>query len=194
MTPPIPRTLSRLPAFTLVELIVVVAVAGMIMSLTVGSLNHSLQSQRLSASANRLAGEHAAAALQAVRENRSLEVRLLRHPLDVNPANRLRGVQIHGVEPTTGEALPIGEPIFFDPGVVIFENAVHSTLLNHRPPSSTEAGYTLKASGTTDLDKNATDAWCLTLVLEAEIKGQDQPPDNHRVLVINPHTTAVQLY
>lgn len=191
-SPPALRSYVR--GFTLVELIVVIAVASVIMSLSIGGLNQSLQSQRLSASATRLAGEHGAATLQAVRENRSLEVRLLRRTLDISPANRLRGVQIFAVEPTTGEARPVGEPIFLDPGVVVLENEVHSTLLKHKSTTIPDGYYTLKASGTTDLDKGATDRWCITLALEEEIKDESSPPPNHRVLVINPHTAAVQLY
>lgn len=189
-----PASLPRRRGFTLVELVMVITVAGLIMSLSIGGINHSLQSQRLSSSSTRLAGEHAAAALQAVRENKSLEVRFLRRSSDINPASMLRGVQIHAVEPTTGQATPVGEPIFLDPGVVILESDVHSTLLKHKSASIPDGYYTLKASGTTDLGKNSTDRWCLTLALEEELKGDGVAPVNHRVLIINPHTAAVQVY
>lgn len=181
-------------AFTLVELIVVVAVMAVILSYSASGFTSSLQSQRLGASATRLAGEHSAAQLQAIRENRSLEVRLLRQVNEFNTNNRLRGVQLQAIDPATGNASPVGEPITLDSGVVVYEDPAHSTVLNHKTTELPDGYYTLKPNGATDLSPASTEKWCLTLVLERDLKTDGALPVDHRVLVINAQTGAVRVY
>ncbi len=187
-------------AFTLIELLVVVTIIAIMLTMAGFALRGTLESQRLSTSATRLAGDLASVALRAVKENRTLEVRFLFEASDFKNDPRYRSYQMWAIDPLTGTASAVSEKLKFDNGIVGLQDTTHSNLLLHETPSSTSVskvyGYALLANGSSDLSKGANDRWCLTLVSErvlAKLPSGKLPPD-YRTLVINPHNGNVKVY
>ena len=187
-------------AFTLIELIVVMTIISIMLTMAGFALRGTLESQRLSTSATRLAGDLASVGLKAVKENRTLEIRFLLEESDFKNDPRYRSYQVWAIDPLTGTAAAVTEKLKFDNGIVCLQDATRSNLLQHETPSSVSAGkvygYALLANGSTDLSKGTSDRWCLTLVSErmlAKLPSGKLPAD-YRTLVINSHTGAVKVY
>lgn len=187
-------------AFTLIELLAVMSIMAIMLTMAGFALRGTVESQRLSTSATRLANDLAGVNLRAVKENRTLEIRLLLESSDFKNDPRYRSYQVWAIDPLTGKASAVSEKLKFDNGIIALQDSTRSNLLQHETPSSTSAGkiygYALMANGSTDLSKGINDRWCLTLVSErvlAKLASGKLPPD-YRTLVINPHTGAVKVY
>ena len=181
--------------FTLVELLSVLTVVALLLGVSASTLTSSLQAQQLSASANRIAGELSALALQSVRENREIQIRLLRQESELGNDHRLRALQAYSVDPTSGDTSPIGEVIPLESGIVVLEDESLSSLTKHQNSVAPEGFFTFHPAGGTDLPMDSTDKWCMTLILERDesISGSGLPA-NFRTLVINAHTGAIRVY
>ena len=164
------------------------------------SITQSIQSQRLSSSATRLAGNLSAAAIQSVRENRTLEVHFLSLPsVFKNDKNDLqvRAAQLFSIDPVTGKTAPIRELWQFDTGIIMLAGApnIFSNVLSQSTVSGFSGGYSFRPNGSTDLGKAAADRWCLTLINERDLaKYKGNLPPDYRTLVINASTGEVRVY
>nr|WP_256200009.1 Verru_Chthon cassette protein D [Verrucomicrobium spinosum] len=81
----IPTKSRCLPAFTLIEMLVVVALISLLMVISSMSVGGMLAAQQLTSSSNRFTNEMAYAAQLAVRENRMVGVRFLRRQVAPGP-------------------------------------------------------------------------------------------------------------
>lgn len=192
---PTVRNRSRSRGFTLIELLCVVTVLALVLGLTFAGMGGSLASQRLHASATALAGHLSSAALQAVRENRDIELRLLRGKAEFGTDEPIAAIQFYSVDPTTGVATASSAILPFEGDVVIYEDVTCSTLLGYKAPQGGQSTCTFKPTGTTMLPKNTGEQWCLTLVNARDrLSATGGLPANHRVVVINPHNGAIKTY
>lgn len=203
-------------AFTLVELLVVIAIVALIFSLVATGITGSLQTQAVTAAAERLRADINHATLLAQTDNRAVEFRLYRYsdpslPDDTPSFRGYQMVVLDRVE-TQGQtavphyaALTNHQPI--ERGVVLLDDPRFSTLL--RPPYQSRAAgdpdfgvasyeyvsFQLRPDGSTTLPKD--EPACLTLIQERDrIAGRADGalPADYRTLTINPFNGRVRVY
>ena len=181
--------------FTLLELVFVLVVVSLLIASGSMVITGALQSQRLSASASRLANELAAAGIQAIRENRTLEVHCITEQSEFKGDLQVRSCQLYAIDPSTGKTSPIRERWPLDTGVVAIAGDVYSNVLSHSTLSGFKGGYSLRPDGSTDLGNSPADRWCITLVNERDLaKVHGGLPPDYRTLLINPATGLIKVY
>ena len=202
------RRFSR--AFTLVELLVVMAIVAMLLALVGNTFRSSMKTQTLSAMATRLGNDLSYAAQWAAKENRPIEVRFYQFEDKLNPGTTtIKGYQLLSTDPATGKKVPIHEISKLEGAVIISSNPLFTTISNTgnggiKPYSATldpdlglgdykYFGFSIRPDGSTTLGKNAT--WSVTMVNDPP-KGTTSslPATDYRSVVINPFTTAVKIY
>jgi len=127
--------LSRVPtqcaaAFTLVEMLVVVAIISAVMVLAVPALNSTLNSANLTTAAQLVSDQFLLARQEAVARNREVVVRFYRLPTAT--ATEWRGVQVLRIEqtPTGLRTVPLSRLTVFPTGVIVSPSAALSPLLS----------------------------------------------------------------
>jgi uncharacterized protein (TIGR02596 family) len=207
----IPTKYRGLPAFTLIEMMVVMALISLLMVVSSMSVGGMLAAQQLTSSSNRFTNEMAYAAQLAVRENRMVGVRFLRRQVAPGLEAPLlyQGWQLMLPDRTTGKWRPYGEVNLLDNSTIMVENSAWSNILSRSSMVGEDAVedvvktppvFAFKPEGGTTLPRGETDPkWCVTFALEKDVvkAGETDPttlPDNYRTLVINAHTGAVVLY
>jgi uncharacterized protein (TIGR02596 family) len=199
------------PAFTLIEMLVVITLIAMMVAVSSLSIGGMLTAQQLTSSANRFTNELAYAAQLAVKENRLVGVRFLRRPIAAVPdgVQKYQGWQLMVPDRNTGKWRPYGEVNYLENATVMLEQDAWSTLLVRSPLveesavedlDKTPPVFAFKPEGGTTLPRGASDPrWCVTLVLvkdlpQADLSTPETLPANYRTVVLNPHTGAVVLY
>ncbi|MFZ4594260.1 MAG: Verru_Chthon cassette protein D [Verrucomicrobiaceae bacterium] len=189
------HTASRLPkhGYTLIELVVVMAIASLLLSLSAIGLHGTILSQKLSAAATALENDLRMMALMAVKENRSIYLRLLPQP---NEPSQYHGWKFIGANPATGQWEDLSGPHMLPHGIVFMNHPDYSNILQLNPVEpATGMFFGFTRSGETTLPKTADSRWCLTLAGAADIgKKPAELPTNARTLVINAHTGSVMVY
>lgn len=211
-TEPTPSSRRRWqPAFTLIELMVVVAIMSMLLVVSSMSVGGMLAAQQLTSSANRFVNEMAFAAQLSVRENRMVGVRFLKRQVEPGEGVPLRyqGWQLMLPDRTTGKWRPHGEVNFLDNSTVMMDNSDWSTLLSRTPLVGEDAVedevktppvFAFKPEGGTTLPRGEADPrWCVTMALVRDVADADPTapatlPANYRTVLLNAHTGAVVLY
>jgi uncharacterized protein (TIGR02596 family) len=135
------------PAFSLVELLVVISIISIISAAAIGGLSNVSRSTNLASAAQRLGDQFAVARQTAVARNLPVEVRIYKLP-DFNSttggATLWRGLQLF-IKDGTNE-VPASRPLFFPQRVIISENADVSPLLSglgaELTPTSNVGAYT----------------------------------------------------
>lgn len=209
-------------AFTLVELLIVMAIVAMLLALVGTSFRSTMKTQTLSSMATRLGNDLSFAAQWAAKENRPLEVRFYQFEDKLNPGVSLadspfKGYQFLYTDPTTGKKTPIQDMSKMEGNVIIIGN---KTTVHPKPEEFTTIcntanggiktftaatdpdvglgdykyfGFSIRPDGSTTLGR--TGKWSVTMVNDPP-KGAtaDLPALDYRTVVINPFTTAVKIY
>lgn len=198
------RTALPLRGFTLVEVLVVLALIAMLLFFTVPGFRDVLKSTKLTGCADQIVADIALARQTAVKESVPVEVRFYKY-LDPNARNEqrfgayqcfrlLQDLNSPSDYTTQRIAVPIFEKVKFVPqGVVLVDAAQWSTLVTDEVikkdrervrglvpgERDTEAEYysfLITPEGETNLDKSGSKQWFITLVTEAELL---KAPDPH---------------
>jgi uncharacterized protein (TIGR02596 family) len=194
-------------AFTLVELVMVIAIMGILMTLATFSLGTMLASQQLGSSSTRFSNELALASRLAAKENRLVGIRFLKRAEEGDPSapTQYRAWQLLAPDRTTGKWRALGEAHRLDASTVMMEHDAYSTLLGQAPlvtaaavddADTTPPFFAFKPEGGTTLPRSSTaPKWCVTLALSSDLRrAPDQLPANHRTIVLNAHTGAITEY
>jgi len=189
-------------AFSLVELLLVVAIIGILLVLTVPSLTNVSRSMSLSRSGQSLSDAIVLAQQQATTLNRRASVRLIKLP-DEKGTIAYRGVQPWIVKDDAGTLAPLSRVISFPSSIVITADQTLSPIL--QSPMSTNG--TMPVSGKTcdyvsftvlpngGLENVTATNSFLTVVSENDsAKSASTRPANFFTVNINPVTGEVSTF
>jgi len=201
--------LKKSPAFSLIELLVVISIIGILSAAAIGGLSNVARSTNLTSAAQRLGDQFALARPTAVARNLPVEVRIYKLPdfdFTNGGATLWRGLQLFIKDGTND--VPASRPLFFPQRVIISENAQASPLLSGLgielpPPSSVGAfttnnvqfkSFTIRPNGTVTATSSIPDAnWFLTVHHENDAKPDGIKPANFATVQINPVTSKVTI-
>ena len=185
----------RREALTLVELLVVVTIAGLLLALAGGLGGGFFQQMRISEEANRLLGRMALAQQAAMAENRPIQVRLLR--MQDSGDDGWRGLQLWQREAGGRGHVARDALVRLPDGLVMSPGPVMSNLLS-LPPRTPAAGewtgvgdavtgyvaFEFRPDGTTNLGPGDHDGiWFVTVLEERELERDGGPRHFATVLV-----------
>lgn len=203
----------RSSAFSLVELLIVIAIMVTLAVLATSGLNHISRSSKLANTAQRLGDQISLARQTAVARNLPVEVRLYKLPefdSTTGGASLWRGAQIFIMDGTT--VVPASRLLLFPNRVIISENAAVSPLLENSstglgaeitPTSNVGAfstgnvrykSFTIRPNGTLAANNGIPDLnWFFTLHQENDPKPDGLKPANFVTIQINPVTSKVTI-
>jgi len=202
--------LKKNPAFSLIELLVVISIIGILSAAAIGGLSNVARSTNLTSAAQRLGDQFALARQTAVARNLPVEVRIYKLPdfdFTTGGATLWRGLQLFIKDGTSD--VPASRPLFLPQRVIISENAQASPLLSGlgaelTPPSSVGAfttanvrykSFTIRPNGTVTATSSIPDAdWFLTVHHENDAKPDGIKPANFATIQIDPVSGAVRTY
>jgi uncharacterized protein (TIGR02596 family) len=201
--------LKKSPAFSLIELLVVISIIGILSAAAIGGLSNVARSTNLTSAAQRLGDQFALARQTAVARNLPVEVRIYKLPdfdFTTGGATLWRGLQLFIKDGTND--VPASRPLFLPQRVIISENAQASPLLSGlgaelTPPSSVGAfttanvrykSFTIRPNGTVTATSSIPDAdWFLTVHHANDAKPDGIKPANFATVQINPVTSKVTI-
>lgn len=190
------------PAFSLIELLVVVAIIGVLSTIAIGGLNNVARSTNLASAAQRLGDQFALARQTAVARNMPVEVRIYDLPdYDSTTGNFMRGMQVF-----LSDGTAVSRPLLFPQRVIVSTNTTLSPMLSSMDSGTTNfSSYTNRDYKSFTIRPNATlsitnasgvfsDTNCfLTLHHENDIKTDGVKPANFATVQINPVTSKVTI-
>ena len=201
------------PAFSILELLVVIAIIGILATLATAGLDSVSRSTKLASAAQRLGDQIALARQTAVARNLPVEVRLYKLPdfdLASGSPTIWRGLQVFLIDGLN--ATPVTRPLFFPHRVIVSENGEVSPLLQNSASSlgeevtpSSRVGafapadvryksFTIRPNGTVTSSNNIpAENWFLTLHHENDRKPDGIKPANFATIQINPVTGKVSI-
>lgn len=203
ITPPLPSA-SRRRAFTLVEVLIVIALIAMLLFLTVPGIKDVMKGTKLTTAADQMVGDLNLARQTAIKESMPVEVRLYKFFDPAQKEQRFGAYQCFKLaqdlnKPSEYTADRIPKPIFekvkaIPQGVVIVESEQWSPLVTDESMKlegkrervrglvpgemDTEAEYRsfiISPEGETSLDRSGAKQWYLTMVTEAEYQKAPDP-------------------
>ncbi len=182
-------------AFTLLETLIVITLAALLLTLSVGGFQGMIAAQRLASAATTLENELRLAASMAVKENRAIYLRFVKSAdLSTGGPPQYRGWQLVALDPATGGLQDLARQQLPE-GVIIFDHPDYANILQLQPAAGPSLVLGFTQAGSTTLPKTTGGRWCLTLIEESKITtAADKPPKNYRTLVINAHTGGVAVY
>jgi uncharacterized protein (TIGR02596 family) len=206
----------KFAAFTLVELLVVMAVIGLVMGMAVPVLNSMNKGSKLTATADTLRFNLSEFRALAIAENIPIEVRFLKssdaatageRKIIGYQAGRYESIRQPGSSNVVFEFKPASESVRLAEGVVISENPTLSTLVtdsrltrgNHEYRFADEespefVSFTFRPDGSTNLSKRLGDIWFLTLLEELEENKGSSIPDNFHTLTVDAYNGNIKSF
>jgi len=180
-------------AFSLVELLVTMALILMLMTMGFSIVQQQINAQKLAASVNQLADDCANVAQQAIKDNQTVYV-VFQKKAD-GAVQRYKGYQMMKFSEKTGDFIPLAEAVTLPSGICFVESDVYSSLLKQRVVGQ-PCSIPFRPDGGTRLPTDAGQHWCITLASERDIetKGTDVLLPGSRTLVINAQTGATVVY
>lgn len=199
---------KQIRAFSLMELLVVMAIAITLISLTVPALTSTLQSISLTQGSRNFIDQLSQARQMATTRNRTVEIRFYSYK-GADGKKSFRAMQSFEML-DNGKAIPLGAPLPLGNGVILDSSAQLSPLLGlprekqwtTDDPKIDLPGIgsdydtrklRLRPDGTTDLD-NSQPQWFATLHHENKGDGLTALPQNFCLLQIDPWTGRCQAY
>lgn len=221
MTPkPLPSLRRNAPAYTLVEMLIVLAIVVSLFAVAASGFKKSWQSQELRASAIQLATDLSLASQTAIRLGQSVQVRFYKYQAIELATDKPQffAYQLMVRDKVVGLASPLYELQRFQGTTIMSENPVFSTIAYTKP---TKAHLNLtgnlseldpaigigeyeyltiefRPNGSTNLDPDASEPWSITLlpvtsVEELPNQSKTKPVD-FQTLTINPSTGSVRIW
>ena len=200
-------------AFSLLELLVVMAIIGLLAAMTMPSLSSILGGSRINLGIETVNGAMASARQLAATKNREIEFRLIEmsDPTFPGSASQIRAVQI--LEIRENGTNPIGKPRVFPSGVIIGSGAAMTSLagLAATPAVSTDPkisgvgtsysyrSFRFRPDGSLNLKSllpSTVTNYFLTIYdekFQSQISG-NTPPANFATIQLEPATGASILY
>jgi uncharacterized protein (TIGR02596 family) len=192
-------------AFTLLELLLVMAIMVLIMSLVVPAVTSILKGNQITQGTQTVLDQLAMAKQFAVSKNRVVEVRFYQFvdPSAGGSASRFRAVQNYELQ-DDGSAVALDKMQKLPNGVILDSNATLSTLLA-APKNGTGtlpgiAGtykvctVRLRPDGSTDLGSSAQKNWFATLHDDNKGDNLGSLPSNFAVIQIDPWTAQARVF
>jgi uncharacterized protein (TIGR02596 family) len=204
------------PAFTLIEMLVVIAIVFMLLTLTVVGTGHLIQATRLAEASLMIENSLQLAGQRAALEDREIEIRFFELPAEPGLPPLYQAFQIFGYEIETDPARPNynspttpafhPQPVALGPlqrlpsTIALHASGSFSTLLTDPSRISTPSTTNINGipcqtrrlrflpRGGTDLSPSIT--WTLLLCESSNATSAALPP-NHSVLRINPSTARI---
>ena len=193
--------------FTLVEIVVVVAIMALLIALAGSMFAPGLNAQKLATTARTLAGDLKLAALRAAKEGRLIEVRFYHYaPTDAPGGSFFRAYQFAMLTGFAADAKPhyrlLGEVKHFPPGIVLAPGAEYTTLesLPKREkaegdpefaPDYSIAAYQINPAGSTTLPRIPTPV--LTIV-EERFAGETLPANYWSITIDSDNNSHTEIY
>jgi uncharacterized protein (TIGR02596 family) len=213
MTIPIFKRLRQ--GFSLTEMLVVMAVLGMVMALAVPSIEPMLKGNRVTQSADDFRFRLAEFRQKAITENSPIEVRFLRYSDPTLPGSSPLWRAYQFGRYRTSEVLnqsgafifePVSEVFHMPQGIVMSGRAEYSSLTDESkiPQRQHElsvdgvdavmySSFVIRPDASTTLGKRSGDVWFLTFMLERDEELAVFPP-NFICLCVDAYNSASRFY
>ena len=187
-------------AFSLIELLVVVAIIGLLMTAAVPALNSVLENGRLTQAATLIVNQFTLARQKASAENKNITLRFIRKDAD-SPYDRIQLVTLDSANNATPVSrlttLPMQTAIASDTALTSLMS-LESTASSAKDPSLPELGTsylykqcTFRPRGSLDL--NIQSNWFATVVLQRNASNTTAPA-NFATIQIDPVNGGLQIY
>ena len=194
--------LKKSPAFSLIELLVVISIIGILAAGAIGGLSNVARSSNLTSAAQRLGDQFALARQTAVARNLPVEVRIYDLPdYDLTTGNLMRGIQLY-----LSDGTPVSRPLLFPQRVIISTNTTASPMIASMDSGTTNfssfgnrsyKSFTIRPNATLSVTNanSLTDTNCfLTVHHENDAKPDGGiTPANFATVQINPVTSKVTI-
>ena len=193
--------LKKNPAFSLIELLVVITIIGILAASALGGLNNVARSTNLTSAAQRLGDQFALARQTAVARNLPVEVRIYDLPdYDLTTGNLMRGIQLY-----LSDGTPVSRPLLFPQRVIISTNTTASPMIGAMDSGTNSfssfgarsyKSFTIRPNATLSVTNanSLTDTNCfLTVHHENDAKPDGIKPANFATVQINPVTSKVTI-
>lgn len=208
----------RSRAFSLVEILAVIAIITILVAVSVPAFKSLERAQSLTSGAASVIDELAFARQTALARNRIVEVRLYKRPLNPGPVTATNPEQFRSFrtviyDDQAQNFVPLGKLHHLPRGVVMTDKQEFSTLIypyatpgpgrayrKDTPAGAEELEYQcirFKPAGETDLDRAGTpdgDKWFLTFKLEKDPEINQKPAMNYVTVMLNPVSGKVRAY
>jgi uncharacterized protein (TIGR02596 family) len=203
-----PTRLTKPHAFTLVEVLFVMAIVIMLFAAAASGAKKAWGSQELKASAIRLSHDLALASQTAVKLNQTVQVRFYKYEGIDNAAGtpQFQSYQMVVRDPASGMVRPLLERQSLDGSSVLSSFPRFSSVLAKTERRNQEkdpnlaigdyeyASVEFRPNGRTNLDPAAQRQWTLTLIPPAWTDRIGELPPDFQTLSIEPLTGAVRLW
>lgn len=192
--------------FSLVELLLVVAIVGLLSTFAITGFNTVVRSTKVSSAAQAVADALNLARSSALSRNRPVEIRFLELPeFDKSGSPSVfRGVQIFTADATNSQ--PITKPYLFPNPIVASKTVTKSSILSgsklsggtNRVQGNTY-NYVAVTFGSDGMIRNSsglssTNQYFITLQTLADLNRDGEWPDNYATVSINPVTGNTKVF
>ena len=197
------RKLKTFSAFSLIELLVVVAIIGLLMTAAVPAINSVLENGRLTQAATLVVNQFTLARQKASAENKNITLRFIRKDDDDDsPYDCIQLVTLDSATNATPVSrlitLPMQTAIASNTGLTSLMSLTESTANSTQDPSLPELGTsylykqcTFRPRGSLDL--NIQSNWFATVVLQRNASNTTAPA-NFATIQVDPVNGGLQVY
>jgi uncharacterized protein (TIGR02596 family) len=200
--------------FSLMELLIVMAIIALIVALGTPVTLRVIQSSRMTSSADTLNNRLTQYQQEAIASNEPIEVRLYKFKdrNDVSGLTLFRAVQFFhdapsSSDPNTPVATALTKPFILDTGVSMVESSQLSTLLTALPSqtpsdpsefpqeydSVTYVSFKFLPDGSTTLDPTNGKLWFVT-VAQSQFATNTTPPPDYVTIQVDPYTGRTRTF
>jgi uncharacterized protein (TIGR02596 family) len=211
---------GRRPAFSLVELLIVVAIMAVLALLAAPAASTIVKGSRLTQAGQMVSGQLGMARQAALTKNRPVEVRFYQYSDPNEPgetagnaaSGKFRAIQCFEVTTTSANTTytALTKMGRLPEGIVMNKSATLSTLIGNAPVTTTGSAlnvnipranqaynvcaFQFRPDGSTDLPKSGTDKWFLTLHDKNVEDSVAEVPANFTTIQIDPFNGHIKTF